>query len=130
MFVNDAQVLTVTGKVVTNAQIHIAQGIIEAYCGRTEDEVISPDDFAMVAKAVAYQCAYMINDSDKVFEQVAIVQQAQMDGSVTMDKDMVAPWIAPLAVLTLRNVSWKRSRSVKTGPVFAKASSRGSWYTE
>lgn len=120
MFTNATQVNQLTGQTVTDAAIQIAQGIVESYVGRTEDEVYSPDDYALMAKAVAYQAVYMINDSDKVFEQVAIVQQAQMDGSVTMNKDMYAPFVAPLAWLTLKNVSWRRSRSVKTGPIFGR----------
>lgn len=82
-----------------------------------------------MAKAVAYQAVYMMNDSDKVFEQVAVIQQAQMDGSVTLDRDKYAPFVAPLAWLTLKNVSWRRSRSVKTGPIFGHAAGTR-WETE
>lgn len=129
MFTNPTHVLQITGKTVTNAHIQVAQSIVESFAGRTEDQVHDPDDFSLMAKAVAYQAVYMVNDSDKVFEQVAILQQAQMDGSVTLNKDMYAPFLAPLTVLTLKNASWRRSRSVKTGPVFSR-SPRPRWDQE
>lgn len=123
MFVNDQQVLAITGKVVTDPQIAMAQSIVESYMGRTEDDIWDADDYQLVAKAVAYQTVYMLNDSERVFEQVALVQSSQMDGSMTIDRDMAAPFVAPLAVIALRKVSWKKSRSVKTGPIFGRT-----WY--
>lgn len=118
MFINIDGVKDVTGVDVERTDIILAQHVIEAFVGKNETEVQDADDIALLAKAVAFQAVYMLNNYDRVYEQVALVQMGQQDGQMTFDKDMAAPFIAPLAVLTLRNLSWRRSRSVKTGAMF------------
>lgn len=118
MFINIDGVKDVTGVDVERTDIILAQHVIEAFVGKNETEVQDADDIALLAKAVAFQAVYMLNNYDRVYQQVALVQMGQQDGQMTLDRDMAAPFIAPLAVLTLRNLTWRRSRSVKTGPMF------------
>lgn len=129
MFVNVKEVEDITGREVSREDIQRAQHVIEAFVGRNETEVSGADDFALMAKAVAYQAVYMQNNYDKVFEQVALIQFGQMDAQSTLDTSMAAPFIAPLAVLTLRNLTWRRSRSVRTGPIFPTGPRVSGWET-
>lgn len=128
MFINASEVLALTGVEVSRDEVLKAQTIIEGYLGRNESQITDPDDISLVSKAVAFQTAYMHENYDRTYQQVAMIQLTQMDGSMTMDRDLAAPFIAPLAALTLRNVSWKKSRSVKTGPIFSRPVS-GRWET-
>lgn len=120
MFINPQEVKDLTGKDVTSQDIIRAQAVVEAFVGRNESEVSGADDFALMAKAVAFQAVYMLENYDRVYQQAALKQFAQIDGQMTMNTDMAAPFIAPLAVLTVRNLTWRRSRSVKTGSMFGR----------
>lgn len=121
MFVNVKEVKDLTGIDVDNSVILMAQTVVESFVGRNESEVSGADDYALMRNAVAFQAVYMKDNYDRVYQQVALVQSAQADGSMTLDKELSAPFIAPLAALTLRNLSWRRSRSVKTGPIFGRS---------
>ena len=129
MFTNVAEVKDITGVDVERDDITRAQHVIEVFVGRNESEVSGADDVALMAKAVAYQAVYMKSNYDRVLEQAAIKQFGQMDSQMTLDTDMAAPFIAPLAVFALRNLSWRRSRSIKTGAMFGRGM-RGRWETE
>lgn len=129
MFVNVKEVQNLTGVEVGVEDIIRAQAVVEAFVGRNESEVSGADDFALMAKAVAFQVVYMKDNYDRVYQQVAATQFAQLDGQMTLDTNMAAPFIAPLAVLTLRNLTWRRSRSVKTGPIFAAGPRSERWET-
>ncbi len=116
MFTTVDKVQQLTGYTVTNDLIYQAQGIIEVYSNRTESEVESIHDRGLMSKAVAYQAAYMLENSESVFKQVAVSQVGQNDSLVTYKAgDNTAPWIAPLAVLALNGLTWKQSRSIYTG---------------
>jgi predicted homoserine dehydrogenase-like protein len=117
MFTTVEQVKSLTGYDVSLEQITRAQGILESFLGKVEVEIESAYDLAVMARACAYQTAYMANDVEKVFEQVAIKQILQADGGVTLDNNRHAPWIAPLAHIAMSALTWKRSRSVRTGPM-------------
>lgn len=129
MFVNVKEVEDITGREVSREDILRAQHVIEAFVGRNETEVSGADDFALMAKAVAYQAVYMQNNYDKVYEQAAVKQIGQLDAQMTLDTDMASPYIAPMAVLTLRNLTWRRSRSVRTGPIFPTGPRVSRWDT-
>jgi hypothetical protein len=118
MFTTVEQVKALTDYDVTLAQIGIAQGILESYLGKVEVEIESAYDLAIMGRATAYQAAYMANGTEKMFEQAAIKSVAQADGGVVLDTNRHAPWIAPLAHIAMSALTWKRSRSVTTGPVF------------
>lgn len=118
MFTTVEQVKTLTGYDVTLAIVTMAQGIIEAFIGKTENVIDGANDLEILGRATSYQAAYLLNNADTVFEQIGVKQIAQTDGATTLMYENFAPFIAPLAHLSLRGLSWKASRSVRTGPVF------------
>lgn len=121
MFTTPDEVKKWTTYEVTAEDVVRAQTVVEAYVGRVEEDIVDVNDLSVLARATAFQAAYMKNDYERVYEQVALVQIVQTDGAMTMDRNMAAPFIAPLAVLALRALSWKRSRSVKTGSLYGVA---------
>ena len=129
MFTTIEQVKELTNVDVTQQTITMAQGIMEAYVGKDEAEISNGYDLALLAKATAYQSAYMQDDEEKVFNQMAIVQTSQYGASVTFMQDGVSPWISPLARNACNKLSWKRIRSVKTGSIYYTPPVDGSWET-
>lgn len=107
-----------TGYEVNLDLIKRAQGIIEIFVGKDEIDIDSPSDLLLMDKIVAYQAAYMIENEDLVFKQIAS-NSINMGGSVqNFDRSANAPYIAPLAVLAAKGLSWKKAKSVKTGKIF------------
>ena len=102
------------------ARAHIirAQGIIESFVGRDEIDVDNPSDLLILDKMVAYQSAYMLENQEMIWQQIALTSQGQTDFIVNFNTNMHAPWIAPLAVIASKGLSWKRSRSFRTGKIF------------
>jgi len=128
LFTTVENVKTLTGYDVTTEQLYMAQNIIETFCGRVEAEVSVPNDRALLAKAVAFQAAYMSVNYETVFEQVAVTSIAQTDGGTVLDVGMASPYLAPLAVFSMRNLSWRKSRSIKIGPMYGTPKFR-TWET-
>lgn len=117
MFVTPERVTRITGyEGITLKDIAIAQTMLEAYIGRMEARVTDADDKEIMAVATAYQAVYVKMDSIRVFELAKvdqIVQDSNMIRYKTGDED--SPFIAPLAVMAMRNLTWRRSTSVKIG---------------
>lgn len=114
MFTTPAEVMAQTPYTnVTLPQIHQAQYIIEMYVGRTESEVDSPRDKAILARATAAQTVYMRDNPDMIFNQIDAKTITQ-NGQMTVFGDE-SPFIAPLAKLACKKLSWRGSRSIKTG---------------
>jgi hypothetical protein len=121
MFTNTTQVKTITGKIVNAALIERAQYAIEAYVGKFEADVTETKDLEILKRAVAYQAAYMLNNEDIVFEQMAVSTTGQNDAYTTFKQgDSVSPFIAPMAVMVCSKLSFMKSRSIKTGPISSK----------
>lgn len=118
MFTTINDVKLYTGYDVNNALVARAQAIIEIFIGRDEIDIQDVNDLAILNKMTAYQSAYMLENEDIVFKQVALSSQSQTDSNVTYDKAMNAPYIAPLAVLAASGLSFNKSRSYKTGRIF------------
>lgn len=118
MFATVQNVKDFTGYDVSLETVRRAQGIVEAFAGRTEIAVRSVNDRELLRLATAYQAAYMSNNYERTFEQVGVKQMAQTDGMITLDTDNGAPHLAPMAAFVIKRLSWKQSRSIKTGPVF------------
>jgi hypothetical protein len=116
MFVNETQVKSITGKIVNSALIGRAQYAIEAYVGKFESEVLDETDLEILKRATAYQSAYMLNNEDIVFEQMAVSTTMQNDSSATFKQgDSASPFIAPMAVMVCSKLSFVKTRSVYTG---------------
>lgn len=126
MFTSVEQVKALTGYEVSLDLVNQAQAVLESFLGKVEAEIDDPNDRAVLARATSFQAAYMKNNADRVYEQIAVRSVAQSDGGAVMNTEMWAPFIAPLAYLSMRSLSWKRTRSVRTGPVFT-GSSRIGW---
>lgn len=118
MFSTVDLVQSLTGYTVTLEKITQAQAIIESYVGRSEMDINYPADRAIMEKAVSYQAAYLAVNSETVYEQVGVKQVSQSDGMITVAYENDAPFIAPLAHMATRRLSWRNTRSVKVGPVF------------
>lgn len=116
MFVTTTQVKTITGKTVNAGLVERAQYAIEAYVGKFEADVEDTRDIEILKRATAYQAAYMLNNEDIVFEQMAVSTTMQNDASTTFKPgDKVSPFIAPLAVMMCDKLSFMKARSVYTG---------------
>jgi hypothetical protein len=118
MFSTINSVQEYTGYAVTLDLIKRAQGIIEIFVGKDEIEIENPSDLLLLDKMTAYQTAYMLENEDLVFKQAALISQGQTDAIVNFDRAMMAPFMAPLAVLAANGLSFNKSRSYKTGRVF------------
>lgn len=119
MFTTVEEVKQLTGYDVDNAKITMAQSIIEAYVGKVEVEVSDANDLALLGKATAYQVAYMGLQMPLVFEQMQTTSIMQFGQQISFSASSDAPFLAPLAVISCRHLSWKRLRSVKTGSIFS-----------
>jgi hypothetical protein len=95
-----------------------AQSIIEIFIGKDEIDIQNPSDLLLLDKMTAYQTAYMLDNENTVFNQVAVTSQGQTDFVVNFDTKMASPWIAPLAFIASRGLSFKKGRSIKTGKIF------------
>jgi len=116
MFTTATEVKTITGKIVDAALVSRAQYVIEAYIGKFESEVTDTKDEEILKRAVAYQSAYMLNNEDIVYEQMAVSTTGQNDAYTTFKQgDSTSPFIAPLAVMICNKLSFVRSRSIYTG---------------
>lgn len=125
MFTSVEQTKALTGYDVTLDLVNQAQSVLETFLGKVEAEIDDAYDLAILGRATAYQAAYMKNNADRVYEQIAIRSVAQSDGGAVMDLDMHAPFLAPMAAFAMRSLSWKRSRSITTGPIFEGSSPLG-----
>lgn len=116
MFVTTTEVKAITGKIVDAALVTRAQYAIEAYIGKFEDEVSNEKDLEILKRATGYQSAYMLNNEDIVFEQMAVSTTGQNDAYTTFKQgDTASPFIAPMAVMICNKLSFIKTRSVYTG---------------
>jgi hypothetical protein len=129
MFTTITEVKTITGKIVKADLVQRAQYVIEAYIGRFEADVTDTNDLEILKRATAYQTAYMLNNEDIVFEQMAVSTTGQNDAYTTFKPgDTVSPFIAPMAVMMCNKLSFVKLRSVKTGKI-ASTMSYPDWTT-
>ena len=118
MFTTITEVKTITGKIVKADLIQRAQYAIESYVGKFEASITNTKDLQILKRATAYQSAYMLNNEDIVFEQMAVSTTMQNDASTTFKQgDTVSPFIAPMAVMACSKLSFFKSRSIKTGRI-------------
>lgn len=116
MFTTKENASELTSKDITNDLLYRAQAIIETYIGKTELEIHDSRDLTFLGRAVAYQAAYMMDNEDIVFEQVAAKTTGQNDSLISFkDGDNASPWIAPLAVMACNRLTFMQSRSITTG---------------
>lgn len=126
MFITPEEVMAQTPYTgITVEHVRQAQYVIEVFVGRTEAEVDGPRDKAILARATAAQAVYMKDNPDITFNQVSAAMLTS-GGQVTQFRDNLSPFIAPLAVIACQKLSWKQSRSVRTG-AWRQRQSRVEW---
>lgn len=130
MFATTQDVLNLTDAEVTEKDVQMAQVIIESYVGRTEVEVEDTSDSMILARATAYQAAYINANWDTVFTQIRTTQISQVGQIISFSPSGNAPFIAPLAEIACKNLSWKRMRSIKTGGIFHDPTPQTTWVTD
>ena len=127
MFTTITEVKSITGKIVKDDLIARAQYVLEAYGGKFESEITNEKDLEVLKRATSYQSAYMLNNEDIVFEQMAVSTTGQNDAYTTFKQgDVVSPFIAPMAVMVCSQLSFVKSRSIYTGK-YSKRSSFMDW---
>lgn len=107
-----ANVLALTGKTVTDQVVLEASAVIDIYANRTEAASggMTPRDLGWLQRACAFQAAWM--PTQPGFHQRNAVAQITQDGlQIIYDKEWQIS-LAPLAARTLKNLSWKASRTV------------------
>jgi hypothetical protein len=117
MLVSVEEVQALTKHTTDEDTIQMAQWVIEAYVGRSEGDPMTSSDELILSKAVAYQAVYMHGSESKLFTTAAATYVSQGGNAVSYG-DELSLYIAPLAKIACKNLSWKRMRSVKTGGVF------------
>lgn len=130
MFITPDQAKKLTNKELSADLIFRAQNIIESYAGKVEADIKSGKDKILMARSTAYQAAYMKDNEELVYEQMAVVTSGAGTQMQTLDTKKDAPWIAPLAVLTLKYLSFNRSRSYRTGRIFQYPPAALNWRYE
>lgn len=116
MFVTTNETKSITGKIVDSSLVERAQYAVETYVGKFESEVSDTKDLELLKRATAYQAAYMLNNEDVVFEQMAVSTTGQNDAYASFKQnDDASPFIAPMAVMVCKKLSFVKSRSVYTG---------------
>jgi len=118
MFSTINSVKEYTGYDVTLDLVKKAQAIVEIFIGKDEVDIENPADLILLDKMTSYQSVYMLENEDMIFKQAAITSQGQTDALVNFDRTMLAPFMAPLAVIAAGGLSFNKSRSYKTGRVF------------
>jgi hypothetical protein len=130
MFTTVDDVWTITGYEVDENILAQAQAIVESFVGRLEVEVTNAVDLMILGRATAYQAAYISNNPGRIFEQAAVSQIGQFGQLVTFrSDDEASPFVAPLAKLACKKLSWKRMRSVKTGSIYGQPPEPDTWVT-
>lgn len=116
MFTTVEDVKTRTGRDVTKEAIFKAQFIIEVYIARTENDISSIRDKELLGRMTIAQVVYMGDNYDQVYEQVAASASSNNGTLITYRAgDEVSPFIAPLAVMASKGLSWNNSKSIKVG---------------
>jgi hypothetical protein len=118
MFTSVTHTKQITGRDVDLALLNRAQSIVEIYIGRVEANVDNPNDTQLLAKATAYQAVYMQDNEDIVYEQVALRTAGQGESVVSFADGQHAPYMAPLAIIACKALSFKRARGIRTGKIF------------
>ena len=115
MFVTTGEVLELTGFSVSDATIRQAQAIVEVAAGKTEsmiNPVTQANDLEWIKYGVAWQCAYMETDSEKVYEQANVASVSQNNFKIDFGGKVYA--MSPLTVEAMKRLSWNKSKTLKT----------------
>jgi len=112
-------VATYTGATATDPQIAQAQAMVELFADTTEDAsdagLISTKNLRLLRMAVSYQAAWMQVHPDLFTHHDA--QSVQQDSVAYTPPHANASLLAPLAKRCIDRLSWRRTRSLRVGPM-------------
>jgi hypothetical protein len=118
MFTTVNNVKEYTNADVTLDLVKRAQAVIEIFVGKDEIDVNNPSDLLVLDKMTAFQSAYMLENEDVIYKQIASNSVGSGDSAQNYNTAMSAPFIAPLSVMAARGLSFNKPRSIKTGKIF------------
>jgi hypothetical protein len=118
MFTTVNNVKEYTNADVTLDLVKRAQAVIEIFVGKDEIDVNNPSDLLILDKMTAFQSAYMLENEDVIYKQIASNSVGSGDSAQNYNTEMSAPFIAPLSVMAARGLSFNKPRSIKTGKIF------------
>jgi hypothetical protein len=106
-----AEATAITGVTVTDAQVQVAQGVIDIYSNRTAaaSGVFSARDLGWLKAATAWQAAWQPQQAG--YTARSRVSSVSQDGLSVQFADNASQHLAPLADRALRNLSWKGKRT-------------------
>lgn len=112
MFATAMDVLDITGKSVSHAEIKRGQFVIESYVGATADDDIKERDAYWLKVALAYQVAYDEDNPSRPNQGLTSLSQGDLSMGFAQDVDVE---LAPRAHKALKRLSWAGNRSVRIG---------------
>jgi len=118
MLVTPNEIIDRVGYEVTNDVVQAAQMMVEAYVGRVEEDVTEASDRAVMATAITFQAIYIKENKDDAFMQVALKGMTLGETRSDFVWEKFSPFMSPWAAKSCERLSWMRSRSISTGPVF------------
>jgi len=115
----EAEVLSVTGVVVTTTQLAQANSVVTIFANRTEDATLSARDLYWLKQATCWQAAWQKDQAGYTTRHA--VSEVTQDGMQLVysggdTPNLASITLAPLAQRALKNTSWKGSRSVRIIP--------------
>jgi hypothetical protein len=112
-----ADVLAITGQGAEVVDVAVADAVITIYANRTADAIpgLSTRDLYWLKQAVCWQCVWQREQPG--YEARSVASSYSQDG---LSATHSAEWnisLAPLAARSLKNLSWKGSRTLRTPDV-------------
>lgn len=104
---------------VTVDQVRHAQLIVESFVGRSENEIEDSRDKGILARATIFQTIYMRDQPDISFNQIKFGSVSRGDTAESF-RDDYSPFVAPMAAMVCRNLSWLNTRSIQMGKTFQR----------
>lgn len=120
MLITATEIKNRTGYEIPSTVVSVAQMMIESYVGRVEEDVSEPNDIAIMGNAVAFQAIYIAENVEDSFMQSHIKSLTQGEVTTAFVWEKFAPFMSPWASKSCEKLSWMRSRSINTGPVFSR----------
>lgn len=120
MFITKEQINDVLGVQIDAVTLSTAQMMVEAFIGKSENDVSDASDRAILGRATAFQAIYIKDQRIDVLEQVGVTQMDVGATTYRFNEKKFAPYMSMWAVEACKNLSWYGTRSVKTGPANAR----------
>jgi len=128
MFITEREIEAQTGFALSRHSVNLAQMMVESFIGKVEEDIENASDRALLAQAVTFQAIYMEDQPKDVLVQAAVLLSSQGGNQTQFDGKMFAPFLSPFAVKACQQLSWKKTRSVKTGKVMQSPPKFDSYY--